>query len=584
MIHLQSVTIRRFKAVRDATFDVSDVNVLIGANNSGKSSILQAMHFSVGLLQTIQLEGKLKKSGPLSVSLSLSQLLYSPCEDLYSLGHGGRLPEDETAAAETEFVLNTGESCTVRVRRGRNRNIVVSIDKCETAQKLASLERPFTIFSPGLAGVAKTEKRESDGVLVRAIARGDANLVLRNILWRLWRTNGTADDKWQAFLDDFVQIFPDVSFGVAFNEKIDEFVQVTVSQHNNSFPLELAGTGVLQAAQILSYVHCFAPSVVVLDEPDSHLHPNNQRLLCSLLSSVAAERNTQVLLATHSRHVVDALSGQVAFLWVRNGTVDVAKEDHDLAILLDIGALDVKELVGQSGITCIVLTEDALKRPLEVVVESSGFRTDSTIVLPYYGCTSLHNLRALLGVIRATNPNAKIIVHRDRDYLSGDEADQWQTEIRALQSEPFLTDGVDIESHFLSVPHIATLNPSLSEPDAQDLIHRATMETREVSIQKYVNGRVDIEKKKGTYGKLDVGKLATDAPRAFDANPERYRHSKTVIRKLKELHRAAKAVNLVTASVTEHVAVPGLKSVAKRVIKKPIAQNTRGAHVLPARS
>jgi energy-coupling factor transporter ATP-binding protein EcfA2 len=513
------------------------------------------------------LEGKLKKSGSLRVSLSPTQLLYSPCEDLYSLGHGGHLPEDKKGAAETQFVLNTGENCTVQVRRGRNRNIVVGIDKCETAQKLASLEHPFTIFSPGLAGVAKTEKYASDGVLVRTIARGDANLMLRNILLRLWRTKNTGEDKWHSFLDDFSQIFPDVSFSVDFNEKTDEFVQVTVSQHGSSFPLELAGTGVLQAVQILSYVHCFAPSVIVLDEPDSHLHPNNQRLLCSLLSTVAEERSTQILLATHSRHVVDALSGQVAFLWVRNGTVDLTKEDRDLAILLDIGALDVKELVGQKGIHCIVLTEDALKRSLEILIESCGFQMKSTAVLPYYGCTSPHNLRALLSVIRGTNPNAKIIVHGDRDYFTDAEVDRWATDIRALQAEPFLTDGVDIESHFLNARHLAKLNAGLTENYAQTLINQATKETRETSIQKYVNGRVDIEKKRGTYGKLDIGKLATDAPRAFDSNPERYRHSKTVMKKLRDIYRANTQENLITAGVTEHLAVAALESVAKRVIK-----------------
>jgi hypothetical protein len=239
--------------------------------------------------------------------------------------------------------------------------------------------------------------------------------------------------------------------------------------------------------------------------------------------------------------VVDALSGQVAFLWVRNGTVDVAKEDHDLAILLDIGALDVKELVGRADVACIVLTEDALRRPLEIVVESSDFPIANTVVLPYYGCTSPHNLRALLGVIHGTNPSAKIIVHRDRDYLTDAEANKWQTDIRALRAEPFLTDGVDIESHFLNARHLVALNSNLSEEEGQALIDQATTETRELSIQKYVNGRVDIEKKHQTYGKLDVGKLATEAPRAFDSNPVRYRHSKTVMRKLRELHRGSRS-------------------------------------------
>lgn len=38
----------------------------------------------------------------------------------------------------------------------------------------------------------------------------------------------------------------------------------------------------------------FSPKLILLAEPDSHLHPNNQRLLCSLLNTVAIERDVQV--------------------------------------------------------------------------------------------------------------------------------------------------------------------------------------------------------------------------------------------------------------------------------------------------
>ena len=61
------------------------------------------------------------------------------------------------------------------------------------------------------------------------------------------------------------------------------------------------------------------------------------------------------------------------------------QQDHDLAVLLDIGALDVKEMLSQSQAKCIVLTEDSIKRPLEVLLESSGFPMEKTLVLAYYG-------------------------------------------------------------------------------------------------------------------------------------------------------------------------------------------------------
>jgi predicted ATPase len=49
MIQLKSVRIRRFKRIDDASIDLKDVNVLVGGNNSGKSSIIQGLHFGIGL-------------------------------------------------------------------------------------------------------------------------------------------------------------------------------------------------------------------------------------------------------------------------------------------------------------------------------------------------------------------------------------------------------------------------------------------------------------------------------------------------------------------------------------------------------
>jgi predicted ATPase len=248
--------------------------------------------------------------------------------------------------------LDTGEEVKVAVRKGKNRNINIAVSNLKAAREIASLAKPFTIFTPGLAGITKKEQHVSDGVLLRAIARGDANLVLRNTLLRLWENENR--DLWNAFLIDLHTIFPSLDLEVSFERKTDEYITVTVTEHKNSVPLELCGTGVLQAIQILSYVHSYQPEVVVLDEPDSHLHPNNQRLLCELLFEVAEMRGIQVILSTHSRHVFDALRNRSSVLWVRDGVVDVSTDDDDLAILLELGALDIKELLKIEEGACFV--------------------------------------------------------------------------------------------------------------------------------------------------------------------------------------------------------------------------------------
>jgi ABC-type cobalamin/Fe3+-siderophores transport system ATPase subunit len=559
---LKSVHIKRFKRINDATFDLQAINVLVGANNSGKSTVIQGLHFGIGLLQTIALAEKLtSRKNTLSTSLNPAQLLYSPAEDVSTLGSGGRLFESKQQEPMTiAFYLVSGDMCSIQIRKGRNRNILVAIDNVSVAQRLSSLERPFSIFSPGLAGIAKREEFVSDGVLLRALARGDANLVLRNILLRLRETEGS----WQSFMIDLREIFPTVDLNVTFRLSTDEVIDVSVKLGAGHIPLEIAGTGLLQAIQILAYIHRFAPRVIVLDEPDSHVHPNNQRLLCSLLRRVAEERGTQVVLTTHSRHVVDAIERSCRLLWIRNGEVDKAGQEDEIGILLEIGALDVKERLNQAGTEVIVLTEDELTQPIEVILSSSGFDMSKTLILLYYGVTVKKNLQPLVDIIKAGNNRATIVVHRDRDFLYDEEVREWETSIRAIGVEPFVTQTRDLEACFINAEVLAEKNSDMTVRDFETLIAAILTQKRNELVTSYVNGRTDIIRKRGDASKLNHGELAVEAVQKVDLDPRRYA-GKTILRSLRSQFQTNKKQNLLVFQASPKLENDMLALIARKV-------------------
>lgn len=189
-MRISRVRIERFKNIDNTTFRLDGLNVIVGANNSGKSSVIQALHFTVGLLQTIEVAGRWPGTTreEFSDGLSPGEPLYTPADNLYSLASGGRLKERKENAVVVTLTLATGGEVTVSIRKGRNRNVIVTVSGASDAKMLGTMEAPFSVFSPGLAGIAKQEVLVSDGVLLRTIARGDSNLVLRNILYRLQGT------------------------------------------------------------------------------------------------------------------------------------------------------------------------------------------------------------------------------------------------------------------------------------------------------------------------------------------------------------------------------------------------------------
>lgn len=145
---LTSITIRRFKRLEDFTLDLEDVNVLIGANNSGKSSVLQAIHFAVAVAQSAKLLGGVAwQQDTYQLSFNPSQLLYSPVADVMTLATGGNLVEDRNKRVEVAFHASDGNSCTVAVRRGRNRNIAVAIEGRQLGEQLQNVQQPFSIYA-----------------------------------------------------------------------------------------------------------------------------------------------------------------------------------------------------------------------------------------------------------------------------------------------------------------------------------------------------------------------------------------------------------------------------------------------------
>ncbi len=561
---LRTVHIKRFKNIDDAPFDLDKINVIVGANNSGKSSILQAIHFAIATIQSMNLAGFLSGTGPRRQTVDPSNLIYIPSENVHALGSGGRLWEDLDKSVRIEFVLDNGHVIEMSILKGRNRNIQVSLSDVEIARSISNLEEPFTIFTPGLAGIAKTEQHVSDGVLLRTIARGDANLVLRNTLLRLWDER-RRNQNWNKFILDFNEIFPDIQIKVNYATRTDEFINVYMNTRDGKIPLELTGTGVLQTIQILSYIHHFSPKIIVIDEPDSHLHPNNQRLICSLLAMISDDRGVQVLLSTHSRHVIDSLQNTAKLLWVRAGKVEPVSDGSVLSILLDLGALDIKEQIRAGSPCFIVLTEDARPSSLKVILQSSGFDMSLTDITSYNGCTSPHNLQPLIQTIKEVNENAVIIVHKDRDYYTDPEISNWEAQIRNTGAEPFVTNGVDIESHFLNSRYLASVNPGLSSDEAERLIRTSITALYDDSISHYVNGRCDIEKKARTYGTLDVGNLAAQAPQVYGSDPDKYCHSKTVMAKLRQLFQEKFHRNLEVRTPGPLIASQVLSSIARRV-------------------
>ncbi|MGH7322913.1 MAG: ATP-dependent nuclease, partial [Candidatus Rokuibacteriota bacterium] len=68
-----------------------------------------------------------------------------------------------------------------------------------------------------------------------------------------------------------------------------------------------AGSGFQQVLMLLTFLHTRPASVLLLDEPDAHLHVILQDAIYGELRKVAADQRSQLIIATHSEVIINAV-------------------------------------------------------------------------------------------------------------------------------------------------------------------------------------------------------------------------------------------------------------------------------------
>lgn len=525
---LTSVEIIRFKNIEKLTLPLSRVNVLVGPNNSGKSSVLHAIQFAVSIAQTSQLEGDKQTLNP-------ETLVYAPLRDVFSLGYGGHLGQPRDKAIQVRFQRENGcvkSKSGVSVIRGKNRNLSVSIlDDIGTAS-LGALSPPFSMYVPGLAGLRASEHYVSPAVLRRAATRGDANAVFRNVLLSL----ASQQDKWDVFTTDLAEIFPDHRVQVDFDPDRDEFISARVHGPRGDLPIDAAGTGFLQTVQILAYTAFYVPKLLLLDEPDSHIHPDRQRLLMSMLAQRAEANDFQVLAATHSRHLLDALDGRARFHWMSSGARVDEDEFDRVRALIDLGALDRWDRLKEGRIDGVVLTEDQTaadghprnkRSAIRTLLAASGLDMGCVQVWSYDGCTNIHTASVLASFIREHAPGVSILVHRDRDYEEDEDIEKLRSRLAEEDVSCFVTTGTDAESHLVSADHVHAVFPQICRTRAQELVEECLGEVEEDSLIRY-SSRIDRRVHRDRH-KPSSHEISGRCEREYDADRARFAYGKRAL-------------------------------------------------------
>ena len=435
-MELVKLKVEGFKKIQEIELDLADVNILVGANGSGKSSVLQSVHLSCCLMR--QADKVVLNS---TSTVGVEQLDYLPTDDYKTLGHGtnwGNKAATPSSKLTLTFKKDDGTLVTAscELRSARNAGISISGNiPNDLSGLLRQKKKFFSAYIPGISGVPNKEERRSRKVILKACSFGDSNVILRNALLLLKEEDPANIEKIENWLSN---IIGPVSIKVGHDDDKDLHVHCSIIYQGLERPIELAGTGFLQLIQIFCYVLLFKPGVLLIDEPDIHLHPNVQEKLASVLAQIAKDQRMKVLMTTHSPFIVRGAPVDAKVYWLQDG---VKNSDDRPAVELAIGW-------GAFGKKAILLSEDGNTVHLRKIIAQWSEIDRNVAFYPGSGFKALPTPKQAKEIHDALGGKFKIIVHRDRDALADEEVTRLVAEYQAEGVHLWFPQESDVESYF----------------------------------------------------------------------------------------------------------------------------------------
>jgi len=357
---IRLVTLKNFKRFGAVAFRIPDHVVLAGPNNTGKTTLLQAIAaWELGFRKWLELNDfnprqngyrrqELERLNFSAVAVRSFEMLWTNRrrEQTFEIG----VQVDGLPMVTLEFKYQSAGSLLVR-------------PKNDAALNSAVLQNPAlrfkTTFIPAMSGLARIEQRLADQEAIdSALAQGRPGEVLRNLLY-ITHKDETA---WRALNATMHRLFAcRLESPKSGAELVCEYRQGAAADAP-LFDVASAGSGFLQVLLLLTLLltqsHRVggASSVLLIDEPDAHLHLLLQRSIYSELRDVAVARQAQLFVATHSEMIVNRVESRE--LYMMYGTPRLVSDLEKDRLRDSLGALTHSDILEADGARGVLYTED----------------------------------------------------------------------------------------------------------------------------------------------------------------------------------------------------------------------------------
>ncbi|MBT3207001.1 MAG: DUF3696 domain-containing protein [Bacteroidetes bacterium] len=318
---IKSIELRNFKCIKDKHFHLRNLNVLLGLNGQGKSSFIQSLlvlrqsseKLNKGILS---LNGDLIRIGnsrdalyqyakdKLTINLQLANeepynmiFDYEKDSDIFIIGDSNKKTENNFPNDDTSGLFgNTFQYL--------NANRIEP--KSHHSKSLSNVSYENSLGAKGEYTVHYLEVRASESIEFENCLHSDTTIITTNKNEKLLDKSLIHQvNLWLGEISPNINVKTD-NISSDFVKLEYEYNQPTFGK-TMAFKPENVGFGISYALHVVTaLLAAKSGSLIIIESPESHIHPRGQAELGKLISLVS-KNNVQIIIETHSDHILNGI-------------------------------------------------------------------------------------------------------------------------------------------------------------------------------------------------------------------------------------------------------------------------------------
>lgn len=508
---ITSIKFKNFKALRDYSISLHRMNVLVGPNNCGKSTVLSAFRV---LEQAIRTGRSRRATRVLTHHGHLSD---------------GHIIPEKTIPIPLENVhsdyIDSDSRIEIRYSNGNRLFLLFPSDggvtmywdanvRPATPSKFSKAFPDQVYVIPVLGPVEQDEIIVTEDTVKRAAGTPRASRHFRNY-WMKY------PDGFTEFKNLVQQTWPGMSIALPeVSSNMERKLTMFVAENRIDRELYWAGLGFQIWCQLLTYISRYKDAdVLIVDEPEIYLHPEIQRQLLGILRAAKPD----IILATHSSEILGEADPSEILL--------IDKTKRSARRLQDIdGVQQALDSIG--SIQNITLTELARNSRLAFLEGSNDYKIVRRFakVLGYHelaagtgltmfesgGFESWPKVQALAWGFRKTlTSKLRVAAIYDRDYRCDQESVELKRQLENDVAFAHFHGRKEIENYLLNIDVLERTARKLSSVsfDIEEILERATHDLKTHCIGRYVSSYCKFFRNSGK----DPATLTSEALTIYDS-------------------------------------------------------------------